>query len=211
MTWTPPPIWSVPREWEGDRAFVLCGGESVKHQRHLISQIQGRVLAVKEGVYLAPCADCLFFAGEHAELVAPPLLKVYSGPHIVVRGKGHPVFPPHAKRIGRTLDHIPVDVGLSDDPSLVAGFDAGTSAINLAYLFGAREIIVLGMDMHGGRWFTGEIDHHLPVPHEWQHQKHMEPLPAIAEDAKRKGVRIVNVSPTSRVECFERGRLEDFL
>jgi hypothetical protein len=206
-TWVAPPIWSVPRAWVGERCFVLCGGESVKAQRHLIPKLQGRIIAVKHGVLLRPDADVLFFAGERPADIAPPLLRVFTGTHIVVRGKGHPVFPGHAKRIGRTPEHV----GLSDDPTQVTGYDAGTSAINLATLYGATEVIVLGMDMHGGRWFNGEVKHYLPQPPERDFQIHMQPLPLIAADAKRKGIRIVNCSPTSRVTCFERQPLEAFL
>jgi hypothetical protein len=216
-TWTQPALWSVPREWPGERCFVLCGGESVKAQRHLVPQLQGRVIAVKEGVLLRPDADVLFFAGERPEVIAPPLIRAFNDGeqtlteyfprYIVVRGKGHPVFPLEAKRVWRTAEHLV----FSTDPTMVAGFDAGTSAINLAILFGSTEIILLGYDMIGGRWFTGEYPHPLPVIPEVNHQRHMAPLPELAADAKRKGIRIVNCSPISRVTCFERQPLEAFL
>lgn len=206
-TWTPPPIWSVPREWPGERAFVICGGASVQAQRHLIPQLQGRIIAVKHGVLLRPDADVLFFAGERPAEIAPPLLKAFKGTHIVVRGRGHEVFPPEAKRVWRTKAHV----ALSDDPTEVSGYDAGTSAVNLAYLFGATEIVVIGMDMQGGRWFTGEMQHYLPNPPESDFQRHLSCLPDIAADAQRKGIRIVNCSPVSRVTCFERQPLEAFL
>ncbi len=208
VAWSAPPIWSVPPEWIGERCFVICGGESVKAQRHLIPKLKGRFIAVKHGVFLRPDADVLFFAGERPSEIAPMCLKAFRGQYVVVRGKGHPVFPDSAKRVWRTrAPHVK----LSDDPTMVAGFDAGTSAINLAALFGAMEIIVLGMDMTGGRWFNGEIKHYLPTPLEAQHQQHMQPLPLIAADAKRKGIRIVNCSPISRVTCFEQQPLEAFL
>lgn len=205
--WTPPALWSVPRAWVGERCFVLCGGESLKAQRDLVPHLTGRILAVKHGVLLRPDADVLFFAGERPAEIAPPLLKVFTGEHIVVRGRGHQVFPPHAKRVWRTATHE----ALSADPTMVAGYDAGTSAINLAALFGATEIIVLGYDMRGGRWFTGEVAHYLPNPPESDFQRHMSTLPRIAQDAARKGIRIVNCSPISRVTCFERQPLEAFL
>lgn len=206
-TWTPPALWSVPREWVGERCFVLCGGESLKAQRHLVPHLKGRILAVKHGVLLRPDADVLFFAGERPAEIAPPLLKVFTGQYIVVRGRGHQVFPPSAKRVWRTVTHE----ALSADPTMVAGYDAGTSAINLAALFGATEIVVLGYDMLGGRWFTGEVPHYLPNPPESDFQRHMSTLPLIAKDAARKGIRIVNCSPISRVTCFERQPLEAFL
>lgn len=205
--WVAPPIWNIPREWTGERCFVLCGGASLKAQRHLVPTLKGRVIAVKEGVLLRPDADVLFFAGEQPAVIAPPLLKQFRGTYIVVRGKGHPVFPESAKRVGRTTDHA----RLSDDQTLVAGFDSGTSAINVAALFGATEIILLGYDMTGGRWFAGEHPHPKPVIPESDFQRHLAPLPAFAADAKAKGIRIVNCSPVSRVTCFARLPLEAFL
>jgi len=206
-TWTAPPLWGAPRDWVGESTLVICGGESVRAQREQIRAFKGRVIAVKHGVLLRPDADVLFFAGERAEEIAPPCLAAFRGTDIVVRGKGHPVFPDHAKRIWRTTVHV----GLSDDPFMVSGYDAGTSAINLATLRGSKLVVVVGYDMTGGRWFNGEIPHYLPQPPERDFQIHMSCLPAIAEDAKRKGIRIVNCSPTSRVDCFEREPLEAFL
>ena len=207
MPWIAPPIWSVPRDWVGERCFVLCGGASLQAQRHNVADLRGRVIAVKEGVLLRSDADVAFFAGERPEIIAPPLLRRFTGQHIVVRGKGHPCFPDTAKRIGRTTDHA----SWSDDPTKVAGFDAGTSAINLAMLFGATEVVLLGYDMTGGRWFAGEHPHPLPVIPETDFARHLGPLESLAADARAKGVRITNCSPISRATSFEYQPLEAFL
>lgn len=207
MTWTPPPAWSVPRLWPNERCFVICGGESVRQQRHLVPYLPSPVIAVKEAVFLRPGADVLFFSGERPEELAPRCLKAFKGAFIIVRGKGHKVFPPDAKRVSRTATHE----AWSDDPTMVAGYDSGTSAINLAMLFGATEIILIGFDMCGGRWFNGELPHFMPKPRESDFQTHMSVLPSLARDAERKGVRIVNVSPISRVNVFERRPLAEFL
>ena len=207
MTWTPPPIWSVPREWPGERCLVICGGESVRTQRELVARWPGRVIAVKHGVLLRPDADVLFFAGERPAEIAAVCLPAFRGQYIVVRGRGHEAFPPEAKRVWRTATHE----RWSDDPTMVAGFDAGTSAINLAMLFGATEIVVVGYDMAGGRWFTGEVDHYLPQPPESDFQRHLGPLKSLAADAAAKGVRVVNCSPISRATWFERQPLEAML
>lgn len=205
--WAPPPVWSAPRDWVGETCFVICGGESVKGYRTLVPLLAGRVIAVKEAVYLRPDADVLFFAGEKPEVIAPPLLKRFRGLAAVVRGKGHPVFPDTVKRIGRTETHE----AWSSDPTRVAGYDAGTSAINLAILRGATTIALIGYDMGGGRWFTGEHPHPMPHIPEARHRQHMQPLPSLAADAKAKGIRIVNCSPISRATWFEYQPLEAFL
>jgi hypothetical protein len=205
-TWTPPALWSVPRAWLGERCFVLCGGESLREQRQFVPHLNGRIIAVKHGVLLRPDADVLFFAGERPVEIAPPLLKAFRGTTVVVRGKGHPVFPDSSKRVWRTTTHD----RWSTKPTEVAGYDAGTSAINLAILFGATEIVLLGYDMGGGRWFNGEIPHFLPNPIEAVVQQHLAPLPALVADAVRKGIRIVNCSPISRAP-FKFEPLEAFL
>lgn len=201
-------IWSVPREWPGERCFVICGGESVGKQRKQIAALKGRVLAVKHAVLLRPDADVMFLTAEPWD--ALPLLPKFRGTHVVGRrGKESACsqFPASVKWVTRTKDHD----HLCDLPTHVCGYDAGTSAINIAYHFGAREIVLLGYDMTGGRWFTGEWPHPQPRIPESHFRRHMGPLRALAADAKAKGVRIVNASPISRVDAFERQPLEAFL
>jgi hypothetical protein len=182
---------------------VLCTGESLKAQAHLVPKLKGRIIAVKHAVLLRPDADVLFLSGESCAEVARGLIPAFKGKYIIVRGKSEPSLPPQVKRMTRTKDHD----RLCDLPGHLMGRDAGTSAIDLAYHFGATEIIVLGMDMQGGHY----CHHPLQRPPESHFKRHMEVQPLMAEDAKARGIRIVNVSPSSRVSCFERGSLEAFL
>lgn len=203
MTWTPPPIWSVPREWPGERFFVLCSGESIGPQRKHIAQLRGRFIAVKHGLLTRPDADVLFLSGERTAEIAKPLLPKFSGRHVVVRGRSDPALPDTVKRVTRSKEHTK----LCDLPTHVSGLDSGTSAINLAYHFGATEIVLLGYDMTGGHFCA----HPLQFPPHEHFRRHMAPLEGLAADAKAKGIRIVNCSPISRVTAFERQPLEAFL
>lgn len=205
--WVPPPHWSVPREWVGDRCFILCGGESLRAQRHLVPRLKGRVIAVKQSVLLRPDADLLWFGGEHTASIALPLVERFRGTHMAVRGKSCPELPPSVHRVGRSKDHAT----LCDDPTKVCGYDTGTSAINVAYHFGVAEVVLLGYDMCGGRWFAGEWPHPQLVIPESHFAGHMAPLPQLAQDCARKGLRVINASPISRVTCFDRQPLEAFL
>lgn len=205
--WVPPPHWAVPREWAGERCFVICGGASVKAQRHLIPRLQGRVIAVKQSVLLRPDADVLWFGGESMVELMLPLIPQFTGTHMAVRGKSCPRLPPTVKRVGRTKGNAT----LSDDPTRVCGFDSGTSAINLAYHFGATTVVLLGYDMRGGRWFTGELPHPMPIIPPSHFEGHMAPLAGLAKDCAAKGLRVVNCSPDSAVTAFERGKLEDWV
>jgi hypothetical protein len=206
-TWTLPAPWAIPREWPGERCFILCGGESVNQVRDLIPRLRGRWIVVKEGVLLKPDADVLFIAGEGSDTIARPLIPKFRGTHILVRGKSSPFLANVSKRVTRTKDHT----RLCELPTHVCGYDSGTSAINAAYHFGATEIVLIGYDMVGHRWFNGEWTHpmpRIPVDH---HQTHLGPLKALAADCRARGLRVVNTSPISRERWFERGRLEDFL
>jgi hypothetical protein len=203
---TPAP-WPIPPEWMGERCFILCNGESIRAQRSLIPKLKGRIIAIKEAVRLRPDADVLFVAAEKAVDIVPDLFKVFTGKYVIARNKVPASYPETVKRICRTKDHK----HLSELLDHVCGYDCGTSAINIAYHFGATEIILLGMDMTGDRWCNGEFFHpmpHIPADH---HARHKSVLPAIAKDAKRKGIRIVNTSPISSVQCFEKQPLEAFL
>jgi hypothetical protein len=205
--WVPPPHWEVPREWVGERCFIICGGESVKAQRDLIPHLKGRIIAVKQSVLLRPDADLLWFGGEHTEKIALPLIPKFTGKYMAVRGKSCPQLPPEVRRVGRWKDHTT----LSSIQTAVCGYDTGTSAINLAYLFGASEVVLLGYDMRGGRWFNGEIAHPMPMIPQSHFDGHMAPLPKLAKDCEKKGLRVVNCSPISAVTCFEKQPLEAFL
>lgn len=201
------PPWSIPREWVGDRCFILCNGESIKAQRHLIPQLKGRIIAIKEAVRLRPNADVLFVAAERLVDIVPALFPIFKGQYVIARNKVPATYPDYVKRVSRTKDHTQ----LCEQPDHVCGYDCGTSAINVAYHFGAAEIVLLGMDMKGDRWCNGEFKHPMPKIPKDHHARHSSVLPAIAEDAKRKGIRIVNCSPISALRCFERQPLEAFL
>lgn len=201
--WTPPKPWAVPREWPSERCFILCSGESIGPQAATIKKLHGRFIAVKHGVYLRPDADVLFLACDGPYTLWQPLIDLFTGTHIIARSKTYPEFGDRVKRVTRTKDHT----HLCELPDHVSGLDSGTSAIDLAYHFGATEIVMLGYDMHGGHF----CPHPLQRPPQEHFIRHMQFLHALNEDAKAKGIRIVNCSPTSRVKAFEKQRLEAFL
>jgi hypothetical protein len=207
-TWTPPPIWPVPREWPGATCLVVCSGESVNAQREQIARFSGRVIAVKHGVLLRPAADVFFMSGEWTADIAAELLPAWQGRglpgrHAIVRGRSCEGLDPIFRRVTRSKHHET----LSDRPDHVTGYDTGTSAINLAYHFGATTIVLAGYDMTGGHF----CKHPLPFPPRDHFERHMKPLDGLNADARQKGIRIINVSPISAVTAFERGRLEDWL
>lgn len=192
--------WSVPREWEGERCFVLAGGASL--QRELVPSLRGRIVAIKQAVKLRPDADVMFVSGRDDPKVCASYFSLYRGPRIVCRHDypGMPIGTYHLRRVKGG--------GYSRDPAMLGGLDAGSSAINLAALFGAREIVLLGMDMTGGRWVK---KHHLPVIPQRHFALHLAGLEGMAEEIAKDGIRVVNCSPISVIPFFEKRPLGDFL
>lgn len=203
-TWTPSKPWCVPKEWDGGVCFVLCSGESIGPQAETIKKLRGRFIAVKHGVFLRPDADVLFLACDGPYALWAPLLRAFNGTHKVARSKTYQEFEEAGvKRVTRAKDHTT----LCELRDHVSGRDLGTSAINLAYHFGATEIVMLGYDMHGGHY----CQHPLQYPPQSHFRNHVEFLHELNTDASNKGVRIVNCSPGSKVTAFETRDLRSYL
>lgn len=194
--------WTVPREWDGERCFIIAGGRSVSGQVDQITKLRGRIIAIKQAVQLRPKADVMLLAARDDWFVCRDYFKLYRGPRIICRSN-YPNMPRGTLYLRRSKE------ALSRDPQLLAGLDAGASAINLATLFGAKEIILLGIDMVQGRWVTKHPT--MPVIPDWHFKLHLEGLQRMAPELKRDGIRVINCSPVSAVECFERRPLKEFL
>lgn len=94
-------------------------------------------------------------------------------------------------------------------PYIGAAGNSGFQALNLAYHFGAATILLLGFDMHGEHWHgphpagmnnAGKEQFENWAPHFAAARTRLDAL----------GVRVVNCTPGSALEAFERGELGDF-
>jgi hypothetical protein len=104
--------------------------------------------------------------------------------------------------------------GLSLDPQyLVTGHNSGYQALNLAVLSGAKKIILLGYD---GReppqgqpthWFGDHPRREPSAVFELYRQSFKSGAAAI----KAAGVRVINCSPGSAVDAFEKMELNEAL
>lgn len=197
------PRWSVPREWQGERCFILGGGASLKEQVKAIPKLRGRVIAIKQTVLYRPDADVMLLASRDDPFVCRKYFDLYKGPRMVCRSN-YPGFPARTLFLRRTSEAV-----YSRDPEHVGGFDAGGSAINLAALFGAKEIVLLGLDMGGGRWMKNHPT--MPVIPEWHFMWHLQGLEKMAPELERDGIKVWNCSPVSRIPFFPKRPLADFL
>jgi hypothetical protein len=189
---------SVPRIWPNSTIACLATGPSLTQAD--VDYVRGKVdvvIAVNDAYTLAPWADVFYAAdgkwwGWHYKAVKQLSGLKYS---IDARSGQYPGV--------QVLRNLGED-GLSDDPTGVrTGKNSGYQAVNLAVLFGANRIILLGYDMQGGHFFGKHPDKSGP-PFLLLHRK----WPTIVEPLKQAGVTVVNCTRTTAVRVFPRLPLE---
>src|SRR5690606_28765140 len=103
--------------------------------------------------------------------------------------------------------------GICTDPGKIFwNYSSGAAAINIAAHFGVKRICLLGYDMkpQGGEthWHNGYGDQRIT---DVQFRKFLKPWEAIARDAKKLGIEILNVNPDSAIEEFPKVNLNEVL
>lgn len=103
-------------------------------------------------------------------------------------------------------------VGLGKD-KIHFGGNSGYQAMNLAYLFGAKKIVMLGFDMklkNGKQHYFGQHPYHRAGqgPNEALFKAWTKNFIDMARDLKAEGVEVVNASRESAIDCFHRGFIE---
>jgi len=174
------------------------------HDKHVIGINVAYMLG--DWVDMVFFGDGGFFLKYQEEIAAFPGLKVSCSPKTsgvdwvkyVARNPGHPR-------------------GISDNPKMVSwNGNSGAAAISVAANAGAHRIILLGFDMklgnHSaqhwhdayGRGAITEERRRKKMPF----HKHLRGFPAIAEDARRRKIEILNANPDSAITCFRKTTVE---
>lgn len=102
--------------------------------------------------------------------------------------------------------------GLSDKPDeICTGSNGGYQALNLAILSGAQCIVLLGYDAKPGaqgkkHWF-GDHPDKTSAPYDDMARA----FKAVAKQLAAAGVEVLNASPDSAIDCFERVTIESLL
>jgi hypothetical protein len=198
---------TVPCAWPG--ATVVCIGTGPSLTRDDVDACRGkaRIIAINDAYTIAPFADVLYacdakwwawhkgaptFAGLKYTLARPVVPAPRLWPGVVA-----------LQDCGR--------LGLSLDPtSLKTGHNSGYQAINLAVLFGAARILLLGYDMHapGGKdHFFGKHPDQTRPPF----RQCLDAFVSMVEPLKAAGVDVVNCTPNSALRCFPTGTLAELL
>jgi hypothetical protein len=174
-------------------------------------KLDGRIIGINWGFKLRPDADVLFWQDERFYRAAAEQMREHTGAYKITRKMTRIPTPYDIKLIGRLDPDQNRIRGLSNDPERVGGSCSGGSAINLAYLFGATQIILLGFDMQrtgpNGNWHRW---HSMQAKAD-DYKDFMPHIVAMAEPLRAAGVEVWNTSLDSALTCFPKRRLEDFL
>lgn len=192
----------VDRRWIGKRVIVAASGPSLS--KEMATLCNGElVIAVNDAYKLFPNADVLY-ACDLSWWEINKFVPDFSGE----RWTSHSISPKNSKQnlSNSELFHIISGrnaPGFSRDQSVIHyGNNSGFQAVNLAILFGAEEIILIGFDMRpvdGKNHFFGEHKSPLRGNHSFNMWIHH-----FNEAAKTvpKNIRIVNSTPNSALKCF---------
>lgn len=201
--------WSVPREWESERAFIIAGGPSAGHVD--LERLRGRkVIVTNSSCIRAPWADYLVFGDIRWHRVNRAAVDHFEGRIVAVHA-----IPddPRVKRLVNTMTDTRFPPRLSHDPThLALRWTVLASALNLAFLLGSRDIVLLGADGQVGR--HGESHHHAPHPWELRagcFDRQREDLSSIAAELADAGATVRNASPGSALPFWPIVDLEDVL
>lgn len=194
----------IPKLYEGETVLILGGGPSLPDLfiRKVLSAYH--VIGVNDAGLFA-FADVLFFGdarwwyfNQHH-----PIDPMEKG---VFTYNRHPeaLLEPYPKFV-QCVDGKSGFGICPDNPKIKFNRSSGAAAINLAYHFGAKQIILLGFDM---RQIDGKKNWHMPRFWETDntrnmtYEKFLAPFDAIKRDADKFGIQIFNTTPGSALTQF---------
>lgn len=201
---------TVPRIWVGETVVCLAAGPSLTQADVDACHGRARVIAVKDTIRMAPFADCLYCCGSDRGRwwdVHGPKLGHFEGLR-------YTLDPKAASRWGAHLLRQGPDEGLSTTPTtLCTGKNSGYQAVGLAFLLGARRILLLGFDLQpatdGREYFFGA--HPYPRPVKNPYDRFIECFATLVEPLKKHGVEVINCTRDTALTAFPQMSIQEAL
>ena len=192
--------------WWNDRPVAIIGG-GPSLAGFNFERLRGRfhVLAVNASIWTLPWADAGFsldgrLFGSWWNKLSTAKYQIYWALHPQALGR---LTDPAANVTSIKL--LP-GTGLSQDPAAVFGGTSGFGALNLTYLKRAKDVRLFGFDYQasGVVWHYNEElydDHRQQQPDNWR--AWAAEFAFISPQLKSAGIRVVNASPHSLIDCFD--------
>lgn len=206
-------IQDLTQRFSGTDVFVVGGGNSL-HNFNFAS-LQGKsVIAVNSAYKFLHVdiaiywADASWAEGEGDALVEHPTPYKFTSKFNINKSK-----PEFRKGFaGAYILNQSGGCGYDPNPEHVKGNNSGVHAINLAINLQAKRVVLLGFDM--GHVMNQSHFHKLhksSTPLMTYNDMFIPSLNALAKEVAHTSVEIVNCSNQSRLTCFKKGNIEDYL
>lgn len=193
------------RDWPTwDAAAIIASGPSTNAAD--VALLKGRlpVLAIKKNVELAPWADAVYgcdLPWWESVQGLPKFggLRMAYAPKACERfGCRQVLIPDHATSNALRFDEI---------GSVGGGGNSAFQALNLALQFGAKRVLLLGVDCHaraGVHWYGRNVARGMHNPSETNFRRWRVAFDGAAQTLKDRGVEVINTSPLSDLKGFRR-------
>ena len=209
--------WQVPELWPNSTVYIIGGGPSLLEEDltplHVPSR---RVIGVNNAYLLGDFisvlwfGDCSWFNHHRKGLLSFAGLKASCCPRFGGRNDKWPAikFLPKDKEKRNGIS------SRRNKNRVAWNKNSGYSAINLAYYLGAKRIALLGFDMcrgpnqethwHGGHKWGAKKNTRQRLKANEPYARFLPNTGAVARDAKRLGVKIINCSMNSVITHFDK-------
>jgi len=210
----------VTDAWAGQTVVCIATGTSLTAEQVARTRcgvdLDGRKvfsIAINDAYTLAPWADMLYFAdaGKNDWLSwhrDRPAFKAFAGQKCMID-----VDAEHLRREDEVflLKHAGAEGLSSVRTGITTGSNTGHQALNIAGLARPALILMLGYDAHPGpdkkvHFFGQHPDRSLPP---FNHI--IKAMSTLQRPMAALGIRVVNCTPGSAIDCFERGDIASFL
>jgi len=194
-------------DWQGQTAVVIASGPSLTTEACEIVRLGPlgvRTIAVNRAFERAPWAEVVYMGDRRClqqyHKQVPSLSQLWSNDSMA------------AEMFGACWARYVYEPGIS--PTRIRGNgNSGMQAINLAALFGAKRILLLGFDMkrgpNGERHF--HPDHPAPLTQEQPFSDWIFKGKKVADDLRALGVDCVDCTPGGALEGFAKGDIGEEL
>jgi hypothetical protein len=192
--------------WSGETVYIIGGGPSLIgfDWNRLIGK---RTIAINKAILSYPMADALYWTDSRVYGWYKKEIDSFKGLKYSIRN--HSSYP-----AGINILRKSNKFGLEEaKDALCHGNNSGYAAINLAYLLGAKRIVLLGYDMHN----DGKKGHYhdgYPVPPTGDNIYRDQFIPGfqiLADLLKEKKVDVYNASMTSSLRVWPKISFEQAL
>lgn len=202
----------VDGSWSDAPAIVVGTGPSLAGFDFERLRGLGHVLAVKEAAWDLPFAEACFgldipwMRRRHDRIVG---LAERMDVYLAIPPVGLPIG--HEAVTGATyLVRRRTCETFSDDPAEVeSGGNSGFGAVNVAYLKGARQIVLFGFDYTKGHYCPDRYAHHRPDHNAHYWPRWGENFRATRAQLRQRGVSVINASPASTVDAFPKLEIDE--